>query len=331
MSIFQGKGTTDRPSDAFNYFAFKYWSEKGDHRVSHYPFLTSGPWTTLAVIGAYLYFVKVTGPRMMKSRQPMDLKQLMICYNFLMVALSGWMSWEAFSASNFTLNCWSCKESQRISSSTDAQDDILLRRGCFVMWVYLFSKFLEFSDTIFMILRKKDNQVSALHVIHHSIVPISVWFGAKFAPVSINLWFPFLNSSVHTFMYSYYGLMSLEASLSEKMKKKLFRLKPWMTRIQLIQFVLAIVHCAFMITKKLNNTCDIPYSYIAPNLGNGLLFLVLFSNFYLEAYLKKSSNKQKVRANDTNPNNGNIDCNDNLATANEKGDLATPCDNTKSE
>jgi hypothetical protein len=35
---------------------------------------------------------------------------------------------------------------------------------------------------LFFILRKKNNQVSNLHVIHHGCMPMSVWMGMKFAP-----------------------------------------------------------------------------------------------------------------------------------------------------
>lgn len=51
-------------------------------------------------------------------------------------------------------------------------------------WWYYFSKFTEFADTLFFVLRKKNEHVSTLHVIHHGIMPMSVWFGMKFAPGS---------------------------------------------------------------------------------------------------------------------------------------------------
>lgn len=53
-------------------------------------------------------------------------------------------------------------------------------------WWYYFSKFTEFADTLFFVLRKKNEHVSTLHVIHHGIMPMSVWFGMKFAPGSYN-------------------------------------------------------------------------------------------------------------------------------------------------
>lgn len=49
-------------------------------------------------------------------------------------------------------------------------------------WWYYIAKFTEFFDTIFFILRKKNEHVSTLHVIHHGCMPFSVWMGMKFAP-----------------------------------------------------------------------------------------------------------------------------------------------------
>lgn len=53
-----------------------------------------------------------------------------------------------------------------------------------ICWWYYISKFTEFFDTLFFILRKKNEHVSTLHVIHHGCMPFSVWMGLKFAPGS---------------------------------------------------------------------------------------------------------------------------------------------------
>lgn len=42
-----------------------------------------------------------------------------------------------------------------------------------VCWWYFFSKFTEFFDTFFFVMRKRYDQVSTLHVIHHGIMPFS--------------------------------------------------------------------------------------------------------------------------------------------------------------
>lgn len=54
-------------------------------------------------------------------------------------------------------------------------------------WWYYISKFTEFFDTLFFILRKKNEHVSTLHVIHHGCMPFSVWMGMKFTPGKIPL------------------------------------------------------------------------------------------------------------------------------------------------
>ena len=42
-------------------------------------------------------------------------------------------------------------------------------------WWYFISKFTEFLDTFFFVLRKKNNNVSTLHVLHHGLMPLFAW------------------------------------------------------------------------------------------------------------------------------------------------------------
>ena len=48
-----------------------------------------------------------------------------------------------------------------------------------VIWLFYFTKILEFLDTLFFILRKKNNQVSVLHIYHHSTMAALWWIGVK--------------------------------------------------------------------------------------------------------------------------------------------------------
>lgn len=47
-------------------------------------------------------------------------------------------------------------------------------------WWYYISKLTEFADTMFFVLRKKDSQISFLHLYHHSLTPIETWVLVKF-------------------------------------------------------------------------------------------------------------------------------------------------------
>lgn len=264
------------PTD-WMYYISTVWENEGDKRLAHYPFMQSGPWTVLLLIASYLYFVKSGGPRLMRDRKPLPIKDLMIAYNFLMVLVSAWMFYEGCVFLNFGLDAWGCARADYTS------EDLSTRRFLFVAWLFFFTKLVEFADTIFMVLRKRYDMISNLHIIHHSSVPISVWLGIKFAPVGVNAWFPLLNSFVHSIMYAYYGLSALQESLGPEVVRQLRHFKPWITRLQIFQFCLAIVHVIVAAVQK-NCSSQFPQSFFILNTGNAVLFLGLFFNFYRKCY-----------------------------------------------
>lgn len=48
------------------------------------------------------------------------------------------------------------------------------------LYIFFVSKIFEFLDTVFMALKKKDNQISFLHMYHHISMPLLWWFGIKY-------------------------------------------------------------------------------------------------------------------------------------------------------
>ena len=147
-------------------------------------------------------------------------------------------------------------------------------------------------DTIFFILRKNFHQVSTLHLFHHTIVPLCIWFPLKLSP-SLHYGFaPLINSFIHTIMYSYYWL----STLGPEVRPYLWW-KKYLTRLQLIQFVLIIVNCLrvfFIPNCHLSQPLMISIVFIA------VVLLVLFSSFYLRTYTR---NNPKLPEIDINHNN----------------------------
>jgi len=140
-----------------------YFVKNGDARVESWP-LMSSIYPTLALVAAYIYWVKIAGPKYMKDRKPFDLKSILIVYNLFQVIFSTWMFVGSLVYGHeyfFTLKCMPFEKTSARSLQLAA-----------VSWWYYFSKFTEFLDTIFFVLRKKDSQVSVLHVIHHSVMPV---------------------------------------------------------------------------------------------------------------------------------------------------------------
>ena len=69
---------------------------------------------------------------------------------------------------------------------------------------YYISKMLEFVDTLLMVLRKKDGQVTFLHLYHHSTMFPLWWIGVSYVAGGNSVIGATTNSVVHVIMYSYY-------------------------------------------------------------------------------------------------------------------------------
>ncbi|RWS27169.1 elongation of very long chain fatty acids protein-like protein [Leptotrombidium deliense] len=219
---------------------------------------------------AYLYFVKIYGPKWMQNRPAFDLRNIMIAYNFTMVVVSGLMFIEMANLIQWGRYTFRC---QKVDTSTG---DVPMRM-CRVGWLFLVTKYVEFIDTVFFVLRKKQSQVSTLHVVHHSVVPISVWVAVKYAPGGNNVIFPVLNSGVHTVMYLYYGLAAFGPSI-----QKYLWWKKYLTSLQLLQFVLVMTHGFINFMRD----CEFPRSFVVLNLCHAVLFFYLFTHFYRQSYRK---------------------------------------------
>ncbi|XP_025213844.1 elongation of very long chain fatty acids protein 1 isoform X2 [Theropithecus gelada] len=215
-----------------------------DPRIQGYPLMGS-PLLMTSILLTYVYFVLSLGPRIMANRKPFQLRGFMIVYNFSLVALSLYIVYE------------------------------MVR----VAWLFLFSKFIELMDTVIFILRKKDGQVTFLHVFHHSVLPWSWWWGVKIAPGGMGSFHAMINSSVHVIMYLYYGLSAIGP-----VAQPYLWWKKHMTAIQLIQFVLVSLHISqyyFM------SSCNYQHPVIIHLIWMyGTIFFMLFSNFWYHSYTK---------------------------------------------
>lgn len=159
---------------------------------------------------------------------------------------------------------------------------------CHACWWYYFSKFTEFFDTFFFVLRKKTSQVSTLHVIHHGVMPMSVWFGVKFTPGGHSTFFGLLNTFVHIIMYTYYLLTAMGPQY-----QKYLWWKKYLTALQMVQFILIMVH-AFQL---LFVDCNYPKAFVWWIGMHAVMFFFLFREFYRQSYNYKKSRSGKVQSN----------------------------------
>lgn len=243
----------------------------GDPRVTDW-FMMDSPWPGLFICLFYVWLVQYGLPKFMENRQPYELRNFMLFYNFAMVALSGYIFME------FALSGWFAGYSlgcQPVDYSNSPQAT-RMARAC---WWFFFSKYIELLDTVIFVLRKKTNQVTFLHVFHHGIMPFSWWFGVKYVAGGLGTFHAFLNSWIHFMMYIYYGV----AGLGPKYQKYLWW-KKYMTSMQITQFVACIVHSSQLLFTE----CNYPQLFVYWVLSYAVIFFFLFADFYRKAYQPKS-------------------------------------------
>jgi len=237
-------------------------------------FMMDSVWPTVALSATYYLIVRQIGPSYMKDREPYNLKSAMLAYNIFQLVFNSWLVYKVGWLWRYHYS-WTCQP-------VDYSNSYLGREALDVTWWYFINKFFDFFDSFFFVARKKFSHLSTLHVVHHCGLPIAVWFGPKFVGGGHTTFCGFLNAGVHVAMYLYYFLAALGPSIQPYLWWKRY-----LTRLQMIQFVVFFLHAI----QPLFFDCNYPKVYCWIILGHGVLYFVLFANFYAKAYLARSAKK----------------------------------------
>ncbi|XP_041976135.1 elongation of very long chain fatty acids protein 2-like [Aricia agestis] len=251
-----------------------FWEHKNYSYADEW-FLVGSNSQFFLILSAYLVFVLKVGPSLMKDRAPFKLTNILLAYNIVQVAVSAYIFKLAFGIIYNTITEEKCIY----------ESDKLQYKYFYALHVYTLAKLSELLDTIFFVLRKKDRQVSFLHVYHHSAVFFYSWALMSYnrqAFLSVTV-VGFLNSFVHLVMYSYYAL-SVFPSL-----EKFLWWKKYITKMQMIQFAMIIV---YVIYENTMTPCKLPSTLFIHMLANVSLVFILFADFYRKTY-KTSPNAKK--------------------------------------
>ncbi|XP_058459704.1 elongation of very long chain fatty acids protein 7 [Malaya genurostris] len=267
----------------------QFFIENQDERTVDW-FLSGSMTPLLVIVVTYLYFCLYAGPRYMAKRKPFKLENILIAYNALQVVLSVVLVHEGIKGGwdgTYNFKCQPVDYSRHPTALRMAR----------AVWLYYICKVIELLDTVFFVLRKKQNQVSFLHVYHHTLMPICGFIGVKYFAGGHGTLLGVINSFIHVCMYAYYML----AAMGPKVQKYLWW-KRYLTVMQIIQFIIVFYHT---VQVQFQPSCGYPKSIAALLTLNAALFIYMFSTFYVRSYLRKSDRKPAAA---TEVNNNRADC-----------------------
>ncbi|XP_032682327.1 elongation of very long chain fatty acids protein 1-like isoform X2 [Odontomachus brunneus] len=193
-----------------------------DPRLADYP-LVESIYKMPLIIFAYMYFVLVCGPRFMKNRLPYSLKTFIQIYNVVQFVANLWLVYSFWEAGYILKNLF-CPITLDYSRSPLAMKGINIAMGFF--WL----KLLDYVETVIFVLRKKNNQVSGLHVYHHVSTSLIAWCSLRYYCVGPTVFICIINSAVHVIMYLYYFL----AACGPDIQKNITPLKRCITIVQMV-------------------------------------------------------------------------------------------------
>ncbi|CAG4931912.1 unnamed protein product [Parnassius apollo] len=186
-----------------------------------------------------------------------------------------------------------------------------------VCYTYFLINIIDLLDTVFFVLRKKQNQVTFLHVYHHFGMVAVAWGMVKWVPGGHMTFLVPINSFVHIIMYTYYFLTVWDESYKKSMwwKKhvtqiqissrtlwyvvrhshalsKVRRLKDDTLFIRIIdifqlQFSILLLHFLMLVVA---NDCTFPRQPAYILIPQNLFMVILFSDFYYKTYVKSKKN-----------------------------------------
>lgn len=172
------------------------------------------PLPLVSIFLAYLGLVFVALPRFMRHRDAFDLRFVVRVYNIIQVIACCYFISALYTNGLRFEHMWRCLHDDGRTNTTH--------------WYFIFLRMFEFLETIFFVLRKKQNQVSVLHVYHHISTVALLYLFLKYSGGVMGVYLGFVNSAVHIVMYSYYFLSSFSTY-----KSFTIRIKPYITKLQI--------------------------------------------------------------------------------------------------
>ncbi|KAL9921420.1 very long chain fatty acid elongase 4-like [Glossina fuscipes fuscipes] len=234
-------------------------------------------WYTLSVLSLYLAFVLKIGPSLMKTRPAFQMKALLIINNVTQIILCAYVmkrmrtfcQGELFDFTN-------CRVHDDMSEKSLEYNQI-------IRYVTML-KNLELFDTVLFVLRKKQNQVTPLHVFHHTSVLVLMLLYFRYYRAEGSFFPIYMNCFIHILMYMYY---TMAAVLDLQFMRRFIFFKKSLTIMQMVQFILILIWLGFQGT-----VCNVPrihtyyFSFTTAAMFYG------FYDFYQKSYKVHPKQKQ---------------------------------------
>ncbi|XP_047458443.1 elongation of very long chain fatty acids protein 6-like [Mugil cephalus] len=236
-------------------------------------------WSKSFVFCALYAALVFSGRHYMKSRPRMDLRRPLVVWSLSLALFSivgavrtGSYMFQVLTSSGFRRSI--CDQS-------------FYNGPVSKFWAYAFvlSKAPELGDTAFVVLRKQ--KLLFLHWYHHMTVLLYSWYSYKDL-VAGGGWFMTMNYAVHALMYSYYAARAAGMSAPRPLAVAI-------TTAQIAQMVMGLTVSVLVYLWLRDGDCPSNMDNITWAALMYFSYLLLFSNFFYQTYLRGPHTKPKTQ------------------------------------
>ncbi|XP_072523940.1 very long chain fatty acid elongase 6 [Salminus brasiliensis] len=250
------------------------FEQKFDEKVAFQWFQEN--WTTSFMFCGLYATVIFLGRFFMREREKLDLRRPLMLWSLSLAVFS---IFGAIRTGSYMLHIYSSSGFRQTVCDTDFYSAPVSK-----FWAYAFtlSKAPELGDTVFIVLRKQ--RLIFLHWYHHITVLLYTWFSYK-DQVAGGGWFMTMNYTVHALMYSYYtaraaGVRMPKICAMVITTLQILQMAMGLTVLALVYYWHHEVHCA----SNMDNIMWGSLMYLS--------YLLLFSWFFYQSYLKSEKRKE---------------------------------------
>jgi len=232
--------------------------------------------------GVVYLIIVFAGQMLMRPRPPFVLRSLLILWNVLLSIFS------IFTVVRGIPELLKFYQEKRDFEHGICDNSYYTENKIISFWLNMFvwSKIIEFVDTVFLVLRKKP--VILLHWYHHFITAIFSFFSIQERAAPL-IWFSLTNAVIHSVMYPYYALRALDLKVPGNVGMAI-------TSSQLLQMVFGC-YISFTCHSALasGRYCGASQENVYFAMWLYFSFFVLFAHFFYKAYIAAKPAKDRVK------------------------------------
>lgn len=158
---------------------------KADPRVRD-KFMMGTPLPTIGLCAFYLFMIKYAMPKWMEDRKPFKVRPALWLCNFWHLIASAYFFYRAASLGWLIHYNFRCEPLDTSNSETA----LAIVEVC---WSFFLFKFSYMMESVIHVLGKRYELITPYHIVHHSTLPLTVWFIANYSPGGHATFFGLIN------------------------------------------------------------------------------------------------------------------------------------------